>query len=72
MLTRAISFLLLLSLAGCGNSRQQAASAATIWEAADALEKGAAVQSVVPAIKANAAALIKSTGHTYEPAGVKP
>lgn len=62
----------LLALSGCGELRQaQADSAATIWEAADAIEKGLPAELATPAIKANAAAIIKSTGHTYEKAGVK-
>lgn len=61
-----------LSLCGCARDRAVANSAATIWEAADATEKGADPAQTMPAIKANAAAIIRSTGSTYAPAGVTP
>ena len=68
-----VASIFLLLLTGCGErDRAQANSAATIWEAADATEKGANPAQTMPAIKANAAAIIKSTGGTYAPAGVTP
>jgi len=67
-----IIFLPLL-FAGCSSDRcqAQADAAATIWEAADATEKGASPSATMPTIKANAAAIIKSTGATYKRAGVE-
>lgn len=61
-------------MSGCVSERDQAQanSAATIWEAADATERGADPALTMPAIKANAAAIIRSTGSTYLPAGVAP
>lgn len=68
-----ILIFLALMLSGCVSEREQAQanSAATIWEAADAIERGLPAKLATPAIKANAAAIIKSTGVTYEKAGVK-
>ena len=67
-----LSVPLFLSLMSCGGRDQAAAdSAATIWEAADATEKGASPAQTMPAIKKNAAAIIKSAGSTYAPAGIK-
>ncbi len=64
---------LAFAFAGCsGRDQAVSDSAATIWEAADATEKGASASDTMPAIKANAAAIIKASGNTYEPAGVKP
>lgn len=62
----------ILALCGCARDRAVANSAATIWEAADATERGADPAQTMPAIKANAAAIIRSTGSTYSPAGVTP
>lgn len=66
--------LVAMAFMGCASERQQAEinSAATIWEGADAIERGASPAKVTPTIKANAAAIIKSNGGTYAPAGVKP
>lgn len=63
-----------LLLAGCVTDRDRAVAdaAATIWEGADAIDKGVPAGMVTPAIKANAAAIIKSTGVEYPPAGVTP
>jgi len=73
VLAFALLALVVVLLCGCGTrNRAVANSAATIWEAADALERGASPAGVTPAIKANAAAIIKSTGNTYAPAGVTP
>lgn len=69
---RCLAFLAFLILTGCAKDRAVANSAATIWEAADATEKGANPAQTMPAIKANAAAIIRSTGSTYAPAGVTP
>jgi hypothetical protein len=57
-------------LCGCNDERDQsiANSAATIHEAAAAQEQGVSVANTVPAIKANADAIVKATGKTAVPA----
>jgi uncharacterized protein YcfL len=70
----ALCWLILFLCAGCTSPREQAQadSAATIWEAAEAIKRGAPTGAPVEAIQKNAAAIIKSTGATYAPAGVTP
>lgn len=60
----------LVLLCGCGESRERAVanSAATIWEAAQAIRMGAPVEAPARAIQRNAAAIIKANGATYAPA----
>jgi hypothetical protein len=64
----------LLSLFGCTSDRERATAdaAATIWEGADAIQKGVPAAMVAPAIKANAAAIIRAQGVEYPPAQVTP
>jgi hypothetical protein len=73
-LIAALAVLAALCLFGCTTAREQATAdaAATIWEGADAVEKGVPGAMVAPAIKANAAAIIKAQGVAYPPAGVAP
>jgi hypothetical protein len=70
---RSLLILLALSACACSSGRNEATanSAATVWEAADAIDKGVDPARVTPAIKANAAAIIHASGSTYQPAGVK-
>jgi hypothetical protein len=46
-------------------------SAASIYEAACAIEQGVDPALPLGAIKAQAAAIITAVGHTYQPAGIK-
>jgi hypothetical protein len=67
----ALLVLLLVLLSGCGTDKRDAAianSAATIWEAAQAIRIGAPPEAPARAIQENAAAIIKASGATYQPA----
>jgi hypothetical protein len=70
----ALLVLLTVLLSSCTTDRERATAdaAATIWEGADAIEKGVPGAMVAPAIKQNAAAIIKAQGVAYPPAGVTP
>lgn len=70
--TLALLALLALSFGGClGRKQALANSAASIYEAARAIETGRANQpAALQAIKTQAAAIIRTTGYTYAPAGV--
>lgn len=65
----ALFVVLALAAAGC-SSRGVADSAASIWEAAGAIEKGADVGTCVAIIKVQSKAIIVASGCTYRPAGV--
>jgi len=61
--------LLILFLTGCNNARDQniANAAATIYEAADAIEKGVPSENPVQAIKASANYIVEATlGEKYK------
>ncbi len=67
--------LTVLVLTGCADDQTRAQaiadSAATSWEAAEAIDRGVPPQTgPTKAIKDNAAAIIKATGRTYAPADV--
>lgn len=64
-----------LLLAGCGDTRVAQAtadSAATIYEAAVAIEHGVAPAAPAAAIKANAAAIIAAQGYAWPPPAAPP
>ena len=68
-----------LCLVGCAESRTSierrqatADSAATIYEAATAIEQGATPAAPLNAIKSNASAIATAQGHPYPPAPVPP
>jgi len=67
----ALLSLLLLALIGCVDTtaRDQAVanSAATIYEAAVAIERGVPAATTLPAIKANALAIVIAEGYTWPP-----
>lgn len=65
---------LCLVLCGCTTDRERATAdaAATIWEGADAIQKGVPGALVAPALKANAEAIIRAQGLSYPPAQVSP
>lgn len=73
-LVALVGLIVVAVLAGCGNAEARAQatadSAASIWEAAVAIERGVPAQQVTPAIKAQAAGIIRAQGRTYPPAGV--
>ena len=60
-----------LLLSSCVNRTNVANSAASIYEAACAIEQGVDPALPLGAIKKQAAAIITAVGHTYQPAGVK-
>lgn len=69
---RAALPLLLCCCVGCAARVEIANGAASIWEAADAIERGAAPAAPAAAIKLQSAAIIQAAGSTYAPAGVLP
>jgi phage tail sheath gpL-like len=70
----AVLLAMLVVFAGCadarGDARRQetAASGATIYEAALAIEQGADPAAPLSAIKRNALAIVKAQGYQYPPA----
>lgn len=74
LLVPLVGLWVVLALVGCVTDRERATAdaAASIWEAADAVQKGVPGPLVVPAIKVNAAAIIKAQGLAYPPAQVAP
>ena len=60
----------LLALAGCATERDKAVadSAASAWEAADAIEKGVDPALAAEAIKKQVYAIIRAMGFDYAPA----
>jgi hypothetical protein len=70
----ALGLVVGLAVTGCQDDQVRAQaiadSAATSWEAADAIRRGAPPQQPVEAIQQNQAAIIRATGRIYPPAGV--
>lgn len=60
----------MLLFSGCSAERDAAVanSAASIYEAAKAIEDGVDPRLVTPSIKAQATAIVLAVGHTYAPA----
>lgn len=61
----------LFSIGGCGNAARDqgiADSAASIYEAAEAIKSGVPPELVVPAIQAQAFAITEAVGLPYKPA----
>lgn len=59
-------FICLALLSGCYRHRQQVANnAATIYEAAEALQRGAPVSQLAPMIQRKASAIALAQGATY-------